>query len=243
MSTSARDSMSLAGRLDRVAWQKVEQELGERGYARTEPLLSAAECGRIAALYPEDRHFRSRIEMARYRFGEGDYGYFAEPLPPLVAELRTELYARLAPIANRMAAALGRPLRYPPGLAAYRALCHAAGQGRPTPLLLRYRAGGYNCLHRDLYGELHFPLQVVIVLSRRGVDYGGGEFLLVENRPRQQARGEAVPAERGEMLIFPVHERPVPGKRGTIRATIRHGVSTIHHGERYALGIIFHDAK
>lgn len=221
----------------------MEAALAAKGYARSGPLLTEAECGALAALYPRDDVFRSRVEMARYRFGEGGYGYFARPLPRLVADLRGALYPRLAPIANRMMAALGRPARYPPRLAEFLARCHAAGQGRPTPLLLRYEAGGHNRLHQDLYGPLAFPLQAVIMLSRREVDYGGGEFLLVENRPRQQAKGEAVAAEQGEMIVFPVQERPVPGKRGMLRAGMRHGVSTIHRGERYALGIIFHDAK
>ena len=180
--------------------------------------------------------------MARYRFGEGDYGYFREPLPALVAELRVLLYARLAPLANTMVAELGRSERFPASLAAYRAQCHAAGQKRPTPLLLHYGSGGYNCLHRDLYGPLHFPLQCTLMLSRAGVDYQGGEFLLVENRARQQAIGTVIAAEQGACLIFPVHERPVPGKRGSVKAEMRHGVSRITEGERYALGIIFHDA-
>ncbi len=181
--------------------------------------------------------------MARHRFGEGDYAYFAEPLPPLVAALRTAFYRRLAALANRMAEQLGREVRYPPTLAAYRRRCRAAGQSKPTPLLLHYRAGGYNRLHRDLYGPLTFPLQAAVMLSRPGTDYEGGEFLLVENLPRQQSRGEAIRAERGEVVIFPVFERPVAGKRGTLRAAMRHGMSRLHRGERYVLGIIFHDAE
>ena len=180
--------------------------------------------------------------MARHRFGVGGYGYFAEPLPPLVADLRAALYGHLAPIATRMAADLGAATRYPAEHAAYRRLCHAAGQTKPTPLLLHYETGGYNCLHRDLYGPLVFPLQAVVMLSRPGVDYGGGEFLLVENQPRQQARGEAIQPDQGEMLIFPVFERPVAGARGWRRAAMRHGVSRLRWGERYTLGLIFHDA-
>ncbi len=234
---------SLAARVRGLDWARMEAALAAQGFARTAPLLTAAECRTVAALYPDDSRFRSRVEMARYRFGEGGYAYFARPLPKPVADLRQALYPRLAPIANRMMAALGRPARYPARLAEFLARCHAAGQRRPTPLLLHYEAGGHNRLHQDLYGELAFPLQAVIVLSRREADYEGGEFLLVENRPRQQARGEAIAAEQGEMIVFPVHERPVPGKRGMLRAGVRHGMSTVRRGERYALGIIFHDAK
>jgi len=236
-------TLSLDRRLAALDWPAIEGAIAGRGFARTAAVLTPAECRALAALYPNDERFRSRIEMARYRFGEGGYGYFAAPLPALVGVLREGLYARLAPIANRMAAALGRGESYPPALAAFLRRCHAAGQDRPTPLLLRYEAGGHNRLHRDLYGDLHFPLQVTAMLSRRGADYAGGEFLLVENRPREQARGEAIPAEQGELLIFPVYERPVPGKRGMLRAAMRHGVSTVTAGERYALGIIFHDAR
>ena len=233
---------TIVARIDALDWPGIAVAIGGQGYARTPALLTREECRDLTALYRDDRLFRSRIDMARYRFGEGDYGYFAEPLPALVTELRWALYARLAPIANRMMAEMGRAARYPAKLEAYRRRCHTAGQTKPTPLLLHYRAGGYNCLHRDLYGELLFPLQVTAMLSRRGVDYQGGEFLLVENRPRQQARGEAIAAELGELLIFPVNERPVAGKRGTLRAAMRHGVSRIRTGERYALGVIFHDA-
>ena len=234
---------TLPRRIAELPWDEIEQALEAHGYARTSPLLTPEECRAVARLFRDRRRFRSRIEMARYRFGEGEYAYFSEPLPALVAALRKQLYPRLAPIANRMMAAMGQAERYPPTLEAYRRRCHAAGQRKPTPLLLRYEAGGYNCLHRDLYGELLFPLQVTAMLSRRGADYDGGEFLLLENRPRQQARGEAIPAEQGELLIFPVFERPVPGKRGTLRAAMRHGVSRIISGERFALGIIFHDAR
>jgi len=223
-------------------WSGIEAAIAAQSYARTEPVLSPDTCRHLIALYDEDARFRSRIDMARYRFGQGDYAYFAEPLPDVVAELRLALYAHLAPIANRMMSALRAEPRYPATLEAYRRQCHAAGQTKPTPLLLRYRAGGYNCLHRDLYGDLLFPLQATIMLSRRDRDYRGGEFLLVENRPRQQARGTAIAPDQGEMLIFPVFERPVEGKRGMLRAAMRHGVSQIHAGERYALGIIFHDA-
>jgi hypothetical protein len=181
--------------------------------------------------------------MGPRRFGEGEYRYFARPLPPLVEELRRGLYARLAPIANRMMRELRRRERYPRTLAAFLRRCHAAGQTRPTPLLLRYEKGGYNRLHQDLYGALAFPLQATVVLSRPGVDYEGGEFLLVESRPRQQSLGEAIALEQGELVVFPVRERPVAGARGALRASVRHGASRLRGGERFALGIIFHDAR
>jgi hypothetical protein len=193
-------------------------------------------------MYPDNRLFRSRVDMGRHRFGEGDYAYFSAPLPPIIATLRQELYTRLAPLATRMARALGQSVAYPPKLADYTRLCHRAGQTRPTPLLLRYRAGGYNRLHRDLYGKLAFPLQATILLSRPSVDFEGGEFLLVEDRARQQARGDAIALEQGEMIVFPVRERPVASGARHVRAVMRHGVSRIRSGERYALGIIFHDA-
>ncbi|HJQ82783.1 MAG TPA: 2OG-Fe(II) oxygenase [Candidatus Binatia bacterium] len=180
--------------------------------------------------------------MARYRFGVGEYKYFAAPLPAAVAALRTHVYRRLAPIANRWMTALGAADRYPPDLAAYLARCAAAGQERPTPLLLHYRAGGYNCLHQDLYGALAFPLQLTCVLSQVGEDFRGGELLLVEQRPRAQSRGDAIVLQRGEAVIFPTRHRPVRGVRGVYRATVRHGVSRLHAGERTSLGIIFHDA-
>jgi hypothetical protein len=179
--------------------------------------------------------------MARHRFGEGEYKYFAAPLPPLVAALRTQIYPRLVPVANRWAAALGTD-PYPPTLAAYLARCAAAGQRRPTPLLLRYAAGGYNCLHQDLYGALAFPLQLTCVLSEVGEDYSGGEFLLVEQRPRSQSRGEAIVLRRGDAIVFATRHRPVAGARGSYRVTMRHGVSRLRSGERMSLGIIFHDA-
>jgi hypothetical protein len=181
--------------------------------------------------------------MARYRFGEGDYKYFAHPLPPLVTALREHAYPPLRAIANRWQAALGARERYPEALAELLARCRRKGQTRPTPLLLHYEAGGYNCLHQDLYGEVAFPLQLTCFLSRRDVDYTGGEFLLVEQRPRAQSRGEAIATEQGEIVIFTTRERPVKGARGYYRAAMRHGVSRIHTGRRYTLGVIFHDAR
>ncbi len=233
---------AVADRVARLDWDAVARDLAEQGHAHIRGLLTPAECAGLIALYSDDARFRRRVDMARYRFGEGDYAYFAEPLPALVADLRHALYARLAPMADAMMAAMGRPERYPATLDAYRARCAAAGQTKPTPLLLRYRAGGYNCLHRDLYGDLLFPLQGTVLLNRRSRDFEGGEFLLVENRPRQQARGEVIVLDQGDLILFPVNERPVATAKGTGRAAMRHGVSRVRAGERYTLGIIFHDA-
>ena len=233
----------LDDRLNALDWEVIARSLDEIGYARTAPVLTPAECAELVALYPRDDRFRSRIDMARYRFGEGDYKYFAAPLPPVVTTLRTRLYPPLAAIANRWEAALGARTRFPVALDGLLARCAAHGQTRPTPLLLHYEAGGYNCLHQDLYGEVAFPLQVTAFLSRRGVDYEGGEFLLVEQRPRAQSRGEAIATDQGELVIFPTRHRPLAGARGHYRATMRHGVSRVTRGARYTLGIIFHDAK
>lgn len=233
---------TVAARLDAVDWAAAEAAIIEEGRSCTAAVLEPSECAALAALHGDDTRFRSRIDMARHAYGRGDYGYFADPLPPVVAALRESLYRRLAPVANRMMAALRRDQRYPAELGEFRARCAAAGQTRPTPLLLHYEVDGFNCLHRDLYGDLAFPLQAVILLSRPGVDFTGGEFLLVENRPRRQASGEVVSLAQGNMLIFPVSERPVAGKRGPQRATMRHGVSRVRSGERYTLGVIFHDA-
>ena len=234
--------MSIQQRLDRLDWRALEQTLEELGYARTPPILTPEECGGLVSLYPDDSRFRSRIDMARYRFGIGDYKYFAPPLPPLVQELRTRFYPPLAAVANRWVEALGEPARYPDRLEPFLALCHQRGQLKPTPLLLHYQEGGYNCLHQDLYGEVAFPLQLTCFLSRRGEDYTGGEFLLVEQRPRAQSKGEAISAGQGEILILPTRHRPVAGARGYYRVNVRHGVSRVTSGERYTLGVIFHDA-
>jgi hypothetical protein len=236
--------MAAAG--DRVAaldWDRIERDLNERGYALSGPLLHADECASLAAIYNHRERFRSRIEMARFQYGVGEYRYFAQPLPALVVELRAALYRRLAPIANRWSKLLGDGQKFPRSVGEYLKACHAAGQSRPTPLLLRYQAGGYNCLHQDLYGELAFPLQFTCLLSQRGIDYEGGESLLVEQRPRAQSRGEAIALDLGDALIFPNRYRPVAGVRGRYRVGVRHGVSTVRSGERFALGIIFHDAK
>ncbi len=231
-----------------LPWPSLEEQLEQQGYALTEPLLQAPECAALTALQLEPQRFRSRIDMARYRFGVGDYGYFDHPLPPGVAELRAALYQRLAPIANRWSGQLANPRSgpaacYPPTLQEFLAQCHARGQERPTPLLLHYEAGGYNCLHQDRYGEVVFPLQATAFLSRPGVDYQGGEFLLVEQRPRQQSRGTALLPEQGQVLIFPSLQRPVQGRRDWTRAPMRHGVSVVRSGTRFTLGVIFHDAQ
>lgn len=223
-------------------WATLEADIAAYGFALTPPLLDAGECEALIGLYGDDQAFRKRIVMARHAFGEGDYGYFAEPLPPLIQALRTGFYTGLAPIANRMMVAMGREARYPSSLDDYRAVCADAGQTRPTPLMLRYGPGGYNRLHRDLYGELSFPIQATAMLSRPGEDFGGGQFLLVENRPRQQAIGTAVDLPQGCFILFPTNERPVQGARSILRASLRHGVSQVTRGERFTLGLIFHDA-
>jgi uncharacterized protein len=237
------DTQSIAARVDALDWPSIERSLSEHGYARTPPLLTAAECKALIDLYGDDARFRSQVDMGHHRFGEGDYKYFAHPLPPLVASLRETTYPRLATLANAWEHALGSLTRHPEDLAGLQAVCRRHGQVKPTPLLLHYEAGGYNCLHQDLYGDVAFPLQITAFLSQRGVDYEGGDFLLVEQRPRAQSRGEAIHTEQGELVIFPTRHRPVRGARGWFRTTMRHGVSTITRGTRFTLGIIFHDAK
>jgi uncharacterized protein len=230
-------------RIAGLDWLRVEADLDAEGSALIERLLTPDECATLAALYPREAAFRSRVVMARHGFGRGEYSYFAYPLPVLVAGLRATVYPRLAPIANRWHAAMGIGVRFPATHAQFIARCHAAGQTRPTPLLLQYGAGDYNCLHQDLYGEHVFPLQVTLLLSRPGEDFTGGEFVLTEQRPRMQSRAEVVPLAQGEAVIFPVHHRPVRGTRGIYRVNMRHGVSRLRSGHRHTLGIIFHDAK
>ncbi|MUI14159.1 proline hydroxylase [Massilia dura] len=225
-----------------VDWPRVEDELNAFGCARLPGLLAAGDCALLAAAYDDADLFRSRIVMARHGFGRGEYQYFRYPLPDLVQVLRTAMYGPLATIANRWHAALGIDERYPPRHADYLARCHAAAQVRPTPLLLRYGEGDYNCLHQDLYGEHVFPLQAAFLLSRPGTDFTGGEFVLTEQRPRMQSRAEVVPLAQGDCVIFPVHHRPVNGTRGVYRVNMRHGVSRLREGQRHTLGIIFHDA-
>lgn len=223
-------------------WARIGAELDAFGCATTGPLLDAAACADLAASYDREEGFRSRIVMARHGFGRGEYKYFANPLPDPVAALRAGFWPHLAPIANRWNEAMGLAPRFPADHAGFLARCHAAGQTRPTPLLLRYGAGDYNCLHQDLYGEHVFPLQVAVLLSAPGRDFTGGEFVLTEQRPRMQSRAEVVPLAQGEGAIFAVHHRPVQGTRGTYRVTLRHGVSRIRSGRRHTLGVIFHDA-
>ena len=241
-SARKQGAADVGARLARVDWERVHAELDDWGFARLPRLLGARECAETASLYDRDERFRKTISMDAHRFGCGEYRYLRYPLPPLVAALRRALYARLAPIANAWQARLGASERFEPRLAGFRARCHARGQRRPTPLLLRYTAGGFNNLHQDLYGAIAFPLQATILLSRPGVDFEGGEFLLVEQRPRQQSRGCAIALARGEAIVFATRERPVEGARGVYRAALRHGVSPLRSGGRTALGIIFHDA-
>jgi hypothetical protein len=223
-------------------WPELEAALDAHGCAMLPGLLDRAACETAAAWYDDEALFRSTITMARHGFGRGEYRYFANPLPPLVQELREGLYPPLAAIADRWAEELGLSERYPGAHAAYAARCHAAGQVRPTPLLLRYGPGDFNCLHQDLYGDLHFPLQVAVLLSEPGRDFEGGELVLTEQRPRMQSRVEVVPLRQGDAVIFPVRERPVRGARGVYRVNLRHGVSRIRSGRRLTLGVIFHDA-
>jgi len=234
--------MDIETRVQRLDWKAIEQELWNAGYAKTPPVLTPSECAELIELYTDSTRFRRRIDMARHRFGVGEYQYFADPLPPLVQSVRLSTYPPLATIANRWMEALSQSQRYPADLARFLAQCQEHGQTKPTPLLLRYDAGGYNCLHQDLYGEIAFPLQLTCFLSRRDRDYTGGEFLLVEQRPRAQSRGEAIATEQGEIIIFATRDRPAVGSRGHYRLQMRHGVSRIRSGRRYALGIIFHNA-
>ena len=233
---------ALADHLAAIAWPQLAAELDAQGAAVIERLLSPAACDELAAMYRRDDAFRSRVVMARHGFGSGEYKYFAYPLPPQIAELRAQLYPRLAPIANRWSAALGADVRYPDDHASFVARCRAAGQVRPTPLLLSYGPGDYNCLHQDLYGEHVFPLQVAVLLSEPGRDFTGGEFVMTEQRPRKQSRPLVVPLRQGDAVVFAVHHRPVEGTRGTYRVHLRHGVSRIRGGQRFTAGVIFHDA-
>ncbi len=230
-------------RVERLDWGRLADSLDADGYAVTPPILPARHCAELIGLYAQRERFRKKIDMARLRFGVGEYKYFADPLPAQVQQLRAAFYRHLVPIANRWMLALdasARPL--PPELADYLRYCAERGQTKPTPLMLRYEASGYNCMHQDIYGDEVFPLQITIALSRRETDYSGGEFLLLEDRPRSQARCSAITLEIGEAVIFPSNFRPIHGRRGYYRARIRHGVSTVRSGMRYTLGIIFHNA-
>jgi hypothetical protein len=233
----------IAARVAALDWTGIAAALDAHGCAITGALLTPAECAVLARAYAVDHLFRSRVIMARHGFGRGEYKYFAYPLPEPIAALRTALYPALAAIANRWNEAMGIAVRYPHGHQEFLDRCHDAGQTKPTPLLLQYREGDYNCLHQDLYGEHVFPLQITLLLSRPNADFTGGDFVLTEQRPRMQSRAEVVPLAQGEGVIFPVHHRPVRGTRGTYRVNMRHGVSRLRSGQRHTAGIIFHDAK
>ncbi|MEJ5082909.1 MULTISPECIES: 2OG-Fe(II) oxygenase [unclassified Ochrobactrum] len=224
-------------------WQKIADELDQFGAATLEQLYSQDQCSEISGLYNASDAFRSTISMARHGFGRGEYKYFAYPLPKIISESRKELYGQLSPIANRWSERLGSGVEYPENHEEYLARCHAARQTRPTPLILQYVAGDYNCLHQDIYGDLAFPLQVAVLLSQPGEDFTGGEFVLTEQRPRMQSRAEVVPLGQGDAVIFAVNDRPVRGTRGDYRVKMRHGVSRLRSGKRHTLGIIFHDAQ
>ena len=219
------------------------EQLQALGSAVITQLLSPAQCLALSSLYPQSQNFRSRVVMERHGFGKGEYQYFSYPLPPLVQQLRSALYPKLVGVANRWNEAMGIDTRYPASHEEFLARCHAAGQVRPTPLLLQYGEGDYNCLHQDLYGEHVFPIQVAVLLSRPGKDFTGGEFVLTEQRPRMQSRLEVVPLQQGDAAVFAVHHRPVQGSRGFYRVNMRHGVSTLRSGHRHTLGVIFHDAQ
>jgi uncharacterized protein len=240
--TTATKSRAGSDHVEAIDWPAASAALDAQGWAILPALMSAPECDATVDLYRDDKGFRSQVIMARHGYGRGEYKYFAYPLPALVENLRTTLYPRLAPIANRWHQAMGIDVRFPPDHAAFIDRCHAAGQTRPTPLLLQYGKDDYNCLHQDLYGEHVFPLQVAILLSEPGQHFEGGEFVLTEQRPRMQTRAEVVPLQQGDAVVFAVNSRPVNGARGSHRVKLRHGVSKLRAGHRHTLGIIFHDA-
>ena len=242
LAPAADSTKDMADRARSVDWGRVSEDLDARGWSTIERLVTPAECDSLVALYSVEEIFRSRVVMARHGFGSGEYKYFEYPLPDIVAGLRAAVYPQLAPIANRWSAAMGVDVRYPDEHAEFIERCHAAGQVRPTPLLLQYGAGDYNCLHQDLYGEHAFPLQVAILLSEPERDFTGGEFVLTEQRPRMQSRPEVVPLRQGDAVVFAVHHRPVQGTRGVYRVNLRHGVSRVRSGRRHTVGVIFHDA-
>ncbi|HEY0342976.1 MAG TPA: 2OG-Fe(II) oxygenase [Steroidobacteraceae bacterium] len=233
----------MSDRVRGLDWERLSQDLDAGGNAVVEGLLTAAECQSLVALYEDTGRFRSRVVMGRHGFGKGEYQYFSYPLPDMVSELRTAFYPYLVPIANRWNGLMRIDSVYPTNHGDFLRRCQEAGQNRPTPLLLQYGAGDYNCLHQDLYGEHVFPLQVAILLSRPGTDFGGGEFVMTEQRPRMQSRPEVVPLQQGDAVIFAVSHRPVQGTRGIYRVNLRHGVSRVRSGKRHTLGVIFHDAK
>ena len=239
---SIAPGLNTACRVDAFDWARIWNDLDAQGCAVIERLVSPEECDALAKLYVRDDIFRSRVVMARHGLGRGEYKYFSYPLPDIIAELRTLLYPKLVAIGNCWNEAMGMAMRYPEKLADFIKRCHEAGQLRPTPLLLQYEPGDYNCLHQDLYGEHVFPIQVTILLSEPGRDFTGGEFVLTEQRPRMQSRPEVVPLRQGDAVAFAVHQRPVQGRRGVYRVNLRHGVSRIRSGRRHTAGIIFHDA-
>ena len=242
MTVEAVPDAPASQRWQRLDWPGIAADLDAHGVAVTGPVLSPQECAALAALYDDEARFRSRVVMARHGFGQGEYRYFAYPLPESLAAARSAAYAALAPVANRWNHLLGIEQHYPSTLDAFLEACHAAGQRQPTPLLLKYESGDYNCLHQDLYGAVHFPFQLVVLLSAPGPDFAGGELTLVEQRPRQQSRAEVVALQQGEAAIFPVRHRPVLGKHGFRRVNLRHGVSRVRSGRRFTAGLIFHDA-
>jgi len=242
MNTIAERIDTIAQRAHALNWQEVEAELNQYGCACLPALLTVHECDALIARYARDEIYRSRVVMARHGFGQGEYKYFSYPLPEIVGALRNAFYPRLAPLANRWNEAMGVEVRYPSLHAQFIARCHAAGQLRPTPLILKYQAGDYNCLHQDLYGEHVFPIQMAILLSDPGRDFSGGEFVMTEQRPRMQSRAEVAPLRQGDAVVFAVNERPVQGTRGFYRVKMRHGVSRVRSGYRYTVGVIFHDA-
>jgi hypothetical protein len=239
----ADNTLTIRKRVDALPWRDLQLSLSESGYAQTPTLLTPAECDELRDLYQRDELFRSTVVMERLRFGRGDYKYFANPLPATVRELRTHAYPHLAGVANSWSDALGEKVRFPREHAEFLEHCHRAGQKRPTPLLLHYEAGGYNCLHQDIYGAVAFPLQMVFLLGQQGRDWEGGEFVLVEQRPRAQSKAEVITAAEGCAVIFTTRHRPVQGSKGHYRVNMKHGVARVRSGRRYTLGIIFHDAE
>jgi len=237
------DGAPTEARVARYDWRALVEGLDAYGCVVLDKLLTQEECETIAALYPHEEHFRSHVVMARHGFGKGEYRYFSHPLPELVANMRATLYPRLAPIANAWSERMGEAARYPAAHAEFLKLCREAGQTRPTPLLLQYVPGDFNCLHQDLYGDLAFPLQIAVLLSEPDRDFTGGEFVLTEQRPRMQSRAEVVPLRQGDAVAFAVHNRPAKGTKGYYRVNMRHGVSRVRSGRRHTLGIIFHDAR
>jgi uncharacterized protein len=244
MTVRTQATPTIQKRIDSLDWRGLKESLSANGYAVTSAVLTPAECDSVVALYHDDSRFRSQVIMERHRFGLGDYKYFANPLPEIVADLRVSAYPHLAEVANEWAEALGgEDSPYPDDLAAFLKICHKAGQTRPTPLVLHYKAGGFNCLHQDIYGEVAFPLQMVFLLAQPGRDWQGGEFVLVEQQPHAQSKASVVAAGQGQAIIFTTRYRPVKGSRGHYRVSLRHGVSRVLQGTRFTLGIIFHDAK